>query len=56
MRKNDTHQSTTDPEAKLYRKADGREVLGLINDHKITDLAHLLPWNWCRPVPVDRAA
>src|SRR6201984_1872581 len=24
-RKNDTHQSTTDPEAKLYRKADGRE-------------------------------
>src|SRR5438093_8308399 len=25
-RKNDTHQSTTDPEAKLYRKADGREA------------------------------
>ena len=55
-RKNDTHQSTTDPEAKLYRKADGREVLGRINDHKITDLADLLRWNWCRPVPVDRAA
>jgi transposase len=26
MRKNDTHQSTSDPEAKLYRKADGREA------------------------------
>src|SRR5262249_40957788 len=25
-RKNDTHASTTDPEAKLYRKADGREA------------------------------
>ena len=25
-RKNDTHQSTTDPEAKLYRKASGREA------------------------------
>lgn len=24
--KNDTHQSTTDPEARLYRKADGREA------------------------------
>src|SRR5262249_61584429 len=27
LRKNDTHQSTTDPEAKLYRKADGREAM-----------------------------
>ena len=26
VRKNDTHQSTTDPEAKPYRKADGREA------------------------------
>jgi hypothetical protein len=25
-RKNDTHQSTTDPQAKLYRKANGREA------------------------------
>ena len=25
-RKNETHQSTTDPEARLYRKADGREA------------------------------
>ena len=52
-----THASKHDrPEAKLYRKADGREVLGRINDHKITDLADLLRWNWCRPIPVDRAA
>jgi len=26
VRKNDTHQSTTDPNARLYRKADGREA------------------------------
>jgi hypothetical protein len=26
VRKNDTHQSTTDRDAKLYRKADGREA------------------------------
>lgn len=26
VRKNDTHQSTSDPEAKLYRKANGREA------------------------------
>jgi transposase len=26
QRKNDTHASTTDPQAKLYRKADGREA------------------------------
>ncbi|TMJ91649.1 MAG: hypothetical protein E6G77_26010 [Alphaproteobacteria bacterium] len=25
-RKNDTHQSTSDPQAKLYRKAAGREA------------------------------
>jgi transposase len=32
------------------------DVLARINDHKITDLAALLPWNWCRPLPVERAA
>jgi transposase len=26
-------------------------VLGRINDHKIHDLAALLPWNWCKPMP-----
>jgi transposase len=38
QRKNDTHQSTTDPEAKLYRKADGREA-------KLCYLGHALMEN-----------
>ena len=32
------------------------DVLARIADHKITDLAALLPWNWRRVVPVARAA
>jgi transposase len=32
------------------------DVLARIADHKITDLAALLPWNWRRAIPVDRAA
>jgi transposase len=32
------------------------DVLARIADHKITDLAALLPWNWRRPISVDRAA
>jgi hypothetical protein len=32
------------------------DVLARIADHKMTDLAALLPWNWRRPLPVDRAA
>jgi transposase len=32
------------------------DVLARIADHKITDLAALLPWNWCRATAVDRAA
>jgi transposase len=32
------------------------DVLARIADHKITDLAALLPWNWRRPLPLDRAA
>jgi hypothetical protein len=31
------------------------DVLARINDHKITDLAALLPWNW-RLTRLDRAA
>ena len=38
LRKNDTHQSTTDPEAKLYRKADGREA-------KLSYMGHALMEN-----------
>jgi IS66 C-terminal element len=32
------------------------DVLARIADHKITDLAALLPWNWRRAISVDRAA
>jgi transposase len=32
------------------------DVLTRIADHKITELAALLPWNWRRPLPIDRAA
>ena len=32
------------------------DVLGRIANHKITDLAALLPWNWRCSIPVDRAA
>ena len=38
QRRNDTHQSTTDPEARLYKKAVGREA-------KLGYLAHLLTEN-----------
>jgi len=38
QRRNDTHQSTTDPEARLYKKAVGREA-------KLGYLAHLLTDN-----------
>jgi transposase len=27
------------------------DVLARINDHKINDLAVLLPWNWRKPMP-----
>jgi hypothetical protein len=33
-----------------------RWLLARIADHKMTDLAALLPWNWRRPLLVDRAA
>jgi hypothetical protein len=32
------------------------DVLGRINDHKIGELAALLPWKWRREARVDRAA
>ncbi len=42
--------SDIDPQAWLA------DVLARIADHKITELAALLPWNWRLPIPVDRAA
>ena len=39
-RKNDTHQSTTDPEAKLYRKADGREAKLCYMGHALMENRH----------------
>jgi transposase len=32
------------------------DVLARVANHKITDLAALLPWNWRCSIPVDRAA
>jgi transposase len=32
------------------------DVLARIADHKITELAALLPWNWRRAIVIDRAA
>jgi transposase len=32
------------------------DVLARIADHKITDLAALLPWNWRPAIPIARAA
>ncbi len=32
------------------------DVLARIADHKITDLAALLPWNWHHAIPLSRAA
>jgi transposase len=42
--------NNVDPQAWLA------DVLARIADHKITDLAALLPWNWRRTIPVGRAA
>jgi transposase len=33
-----------------------RDVLARIADHKITELAALLPWNWRHAMAVARAA
>ena len=34
----------------------GEEVLERIADHKVTDLAALLPWNWPHAIYLDDAA
>jgi transposase len=41
-RKNDTHQSTTDPEAKMYRKGSGKEAKLSFMGHVLVDNLHSL--------------
>ena len=41
-RKNDTHQSTTDPEAKMYRKGSGKEAKLSFMGHVLVDNRHSL--------------
>ena len=48
-RRNDTHQSTTDPEARLYRKGPGREATLAYLGHVLLDNRHGLVANvWSR--------
>ena len=46
-RRNDTHQSTTDPEARLYRKGPGREATLAYLGHVLLDNRHGLVANVC---------
>jgi hypothetical protein len=39
-RKNDTHQSTTDPDSRLYRKAAGREARPCYMGHVVMENRH----------------
>jgi hypothetical protein len=40
VRRNDTHQSTTDPDARLYKKAAGREAKLAYLGHVLTENRH----------------
>ena len=46
-RRNDTHQSTTDPQARLYRKGPGREATLAYLGHVLLDNRHGLVANIC---------
>jgi len=46
-RKNDTHQSTTDPQAKLYRKANGREAKLSFMGHAVMENRNGLAVDGC---------
>lgn len=46
-RRNDTHASTTDPDAKLYRKGDGKEAKLAYLGHVLLDNRHGLVTNVC---------
>jgi transposase len=47
MRKNDTHASTTDPDAQLYRKGNGKEAKLAYLGHVLLDNRHGLVANVC---------
>ena len=46
-RKNDTHASTTDPDAQLYRKGNGKEAKLAYLGHVLLDNRHGLVTNVC---------
>ena len=46
-RRNATHRSTTDPDAKLYRKSNGRESRLAYLGHALLDNRHGLIANLC---------
>ena len=46
-RRNDTHESTTDPQARLYRKGPGREATLAYLGHVLLDNRHRLVANVC---------
>ena len=46
-RRNDTHESTTDPQARLYRKGPGREATLAYLGHVLLDNRHGLVANVC---------
>jgi hypothetical protein len=54
-RRNDTHESTTDPEAKLVRKGDGREAKLAFARHAAMENRHGVEWtHGLRPAYTDR--
>ncbi len=53
-------QEKAEEARKLFNDVDPQawlaDVLARIADHKITELAALLPWNWRHAIPIARAA
>jgi transposase len=54
-RRNDTHGSTTDPDAQLYRKAQGQESKLAFLGHILLDNRHGLVANICAPAATGTA-
>ena len=53
-RSNDTHASTTDPDARLYKKGKGKEAKLCFIGHGLMENRHGLLVDACRPSPTDR--